>query len=144
MPYVTIPKDLTKVKTKVLFNLTWRQLVCFGTGIVVGLPLFFLLKAPLGNSLASLVMILAMVPAFLFAVYEKNGQPLEMIGRNMIRATFLRPKRRLYQTQNYYAALERQMILNKEVQRIVQTKKTVPRRKKGYTGRYLKSETDSR
>ena len=144
MPYVTIPKDLTKVKTKVLFNLTWRQLICFGTGIAVGLPLFFLLKAPLGNSLASLVMILAMVPAFLFAVYEKNGQPLEVIGRNMIRATFLRPKRRLYQTQNYYAALERQSNLNKEVNRIVHTKKTVSRRKKGYTGRYLKSETDSR
>ena len=144
MPYVTIPKDLTKVKTKVLFNLTRRQLICFGTGIAVGLPLFFLLKAPLGNSLASLLMILAMVPAFLFAVYEKNGQPMEVIGRNMVRALFLRPKQRIYKTNNYYAALERQVILNKEVKRIVQSEKTVPRRKKGYTGRYLKSETDRR
>lgn len=140
MPYVTIPKDLTKVKPKVLFNLTRRQLICFGTGICIGLPLFFLLKEPLGSSTASLLMIFAMIPAFLFAVYEKNGQPLEVIGRNMIRAVFLRPKRRLYRTKNYYAALERQSILNKEVQCIVQTKKTVPRRKKGYTGRYLKSE----
>ena len=32
MPYVPVPKDLTKVKTKVVFNLTKRQLVCFGGG----------------------------------------------------------------------------------------------------------------
>ncbi|MBR2575712.1 MAG: PrgI family protein, partial [Firmicutes bacterium] len=30
MAYVNVPKDLTKVKSKVLFNLTKRQLVCFG------------------------------------------------------------------------------------------------------------------
>jgi len=47
MPYVTIPKDLTKVKTKVLFNLTKRQLVCFSAGLIVGVPLFFLAKEPL-------------------------------------------------------------------------------------------------
>ncbi len=32
MAYVPVPKDLTKVKTKVAFNLTKRQLVCFGEG----------------------------------------------------------------------------------------------------------------
>ena len=29
MPYVPVPKDLTKVKTKVAFNLTKRQLIFF-------------------------------------------------------------------------------------------------------------------
>ena len=32
MAYVPVPKDLTKVKTKVMFNLTKRQLVCFSGG----------------------------------------------------------------------------------------------------------------
>lgn len=73
MPYVTIPKDLTKVKSKVLFNLTKRQLVCFSAGLLVGVPLFFLTKKPLGNSTAALLMILTMLPAFLLALYEKNG-----------------------------------------------------------------------
>lgn len=50
MPYVTIPKDLTKVKSKVLFNLTKRQLVCFSAGLLVGVPLFFLTKEPLGKN----------------------------------------------------------------------------------------------
>ena len=44
MAYVNVPKDLTKVKTKVLFNLTKRQLICFGSGALIGVPLFFLLK----------------------------------------------------------------------------------------------------
>ena len=35
-----MPKDLNAVKTKLFFNLTKRQLICFGGGILVGLPLF--------------------------------------------------------------------------------------------------------
>ena len=30
MPYVNVPNDLSKIKTKLAFNLTKRQLVCFG------------------------------------------------------------------------------------------------------------------
>ena len=44
MAYVTVPKDLTKVKTKVALNLTKRQLVCFSMAAAVGVPLFFLIK----------------------------------------------------------------------------------------------------
>ena len=142
MPYVTVPKDLTKVKTKVLFNLTKRQLICFGSGLLIGVPLFFLTKEPLGNTMATLLMIFTMLPAFLLALYEKNGQHLEVILRNMIRSVFLRPKQRLYKTNNFYAVIERQNQLDKEVYNIVRRKETVPRGKKGYTGRYLKSEKD--
>ena len=34
MAYVPVPKDLTKVKTKVMFNLTRRQLVCFTLSLI--------------------------------------------------------------------------------------------------------------
>ena len=140
MPYVTVPKDVTKVKTKVLFNLTKRQLISFGSGLLIGVPLFFLTRNSLGNTMSTLLMIFAMVPAFLLAMYEKNGQHLEVILRNMIRSVFLRPKKRLYKTNNFYAVIERQNNLDKEVYRIVHKKETVDRGKKGYTGRYLKSE----
>ena len=30
MAYVPVPKDLTKVKSKFLFGLTKRQVICFG------------------------------------------------------------------------------------------------------------------
>ena len=140
MPYVTVPKDLTKVKTKVLFNLTKRQLICFGGGLLIGVPLFFLTRGPLGNTTATMLMIFSMVPAFLLAMYERNGQHLEVVLRNMIRSVFLRPKKRLYRTNNFYAVIDRQNKLDKEVYRIVHTEETVNRGKKGYSGRYLKSE----
>ena len=119
MAYVSVPKDLTKVKTKVLFNLTRRQLSCFGGGVLLGVPAFFLLKSYTGVSAAAICMILLMLPAFMLAMYEKNGQPLEIIVRNIIRVYFIRPKHRPYETNNFYSALVRQEKLDKEVQRIV-------------------------
>ena len=37
MAYVDVPKDLTNIKTKFIGNLTKRQCVCFGLGILVPL-----------------------------------------------------------------------------------------------------------
>ena len=96
MAYVNVPKDLTKVKTKVLFNLTKRQLICFGSGALIGVPLFFLLKGSIGTSPAAMVMMVVMIPAMLFAMYEKNGQPLEVVIRNIYRVCFQRSKQRPY------------------------------------------------
>ena len=89
MTYVPVPKDLTKVKTKVFFGLTKRQLLCFGGGALIGVPLFFLLKDYAGTSVAAFCMVLVMVPAFLLAMYERNGQHLETIVHNML--CFLHP-----------------------------------------------------
>ena len=44
-----------------------------------------------------------MLPAFLLAMYEKASLPLEKVVRNIIRATFLRPRIRAYRTENTYA-----------------------------------------
>ncbi len=126
MAYVPVPKDMNAVKTKVAFNLTKRQIICFGTG----LPLFFLTKGRFGGSTATLLMVLVMVPFFMFAMYEKNGQPLEKIIRNIVQVCFLRPKERPYETNNFYDLLDRQEKLDKEVQRIVRGEKAHKSRKK--------------
>ena len=96
------------MKTKVMFNLTKRQLLCFGGGALVGVPLFFLLKGSIGSSPAAICMILVMLPFFLLAMYEKNGQPLEKIVGNILKVCFLRPKQRPYMTNNFYDLLRRQ------------------------------------
>ena len=44
-----------------------------------------------------------MLPAFLMAMYEKDGLPFEKVLRNMINTKFLRPGIRPYRTQNIYA-----------------------------------------
>ena len=64
MAYVPVPKDLTRVKSKFLFNLTKRQVVCFGLGALVGLPVFFLTKGAIGVSMAAALMIVIMLPFF--------------------------------------------------------------------------------
>ncbi len=133
MAYVTIPKDLSRIQSKVLFGLTKRQVICFGAAALVGVPLFFLAKASLGTTTAALCMILVMLPFFLFALYEKNGQTLEVILGHLIQCKFIRPKRRIYQTNNAYSALVRQAKLEKEVQAIAEksgkTGKRAARRK---------------
>ena len=106
MAYVPVPKDLSKVKTKVAFNLTKRQIVCFAAALLFGLPLFFLLKDSTGTSLASMAMIAVMLPCFLFAMYEKHGQPLEVVVKNIIQTKFIAPKERPYRTDNFYSVLE--------------------------------------
>ena len=118
MAYVTIPKDLSKVQSKVLFGLTKRQVICFGAAAIIGVPLFFLTKGALGTTTAALCMILVMLPFFLFAMYEKNGQPLEVFLGHLIENKFFRPKTRIYQTNNLYSALARQYKLEQEVRAI--------------------------
>lgn len=132
MAYVPVPKDLNAVKTKVMFNLTKRQILCFGGGALIGVPLFFLLKGHIGSSAAALCMMLVMLPFFLLAMYEKNGQPLEKLIRNIVQVCFLRPKQRPYRTNNFYDLLNRQDILDKEVYAIVHKQKP---RKKAHTSR---------
>ena len=82
MAYVTIPKDLSRIQSKVLFGLTKRQVICFGAAALVG------------------------------------GQPLEVFLGHLIQNKFIRPKVRIYQTNNLYSALVRQSQLEQEVKRI--------------------------
>lgn len=142
MAYVPVPKDLTKVKTKVAFNLTKRQLLCFGGGALIGVPLFFLLKEPVGTSTATMCMVLVMLPCFLLAMYEKNGQPLEKIIGNMLKVSVIRPKERPYRTNNFYAALERQEKLDQEVYHIVYGSQKSKRNQAEKTGKKSKSASD--
>ena len=117
--YIPVPRDLTKVKSKVAFNLTKRQLICFVIAAVIGVPTFFLLKKAGNTTFAAMGMMIVMMPLFFFAMYEKNGQPLEVFLHHFIQATFIRPKIRPYKTDNYYAALMRQEKAEKEVEKIV-------------------------
>ena len=52
------------------------------------------------------------------AMYEKNGQPLEVFLGHLIENKFIRPKTRIYQTNNLYSALVRQYELEQEVRAI--------------------------
>ncbi len=92
MFYIPIQKDFSKVKNKVALGLTKRQLICFALAACAGIPTYLLLKKVIATDIAGLVMIIVMLPFFLFALYEKDGQPLEEVLRNIIREKYIRPQ----------------------------------------------------
>jgi len=104
--YVPIPKDLSKIKRKVAFGLTKRQLICFSIAAVIGLPFYFVARKLVGNSNAATAMVLVMLPAFLFAMYEKDGLPLEKVLKNYINVHYLRPQVRVYDMSRAGAAIQ--------------------------------------
>ena len=116
MAFVSVPKDLTKIKNKVVLNLTKWQIVCLVAAAAVGLPFYFLTRKYIGTSNAATGMVLLMLPAFLFAMYEKDGLPLEKVLLNIINVKLKRPAVRRYEIKNIYEMEER---------------KTVAKRKKG-------------
>ena len=83
MAYVPVPKDLSKIKTKLAFNLTKRQLVCFSSAAAVGLPAYLFSRGSIGNSAAMFLMIGLMLPFFFLAMYERDGLPLEKVLKNI-------------------------------------------------------------
>lgn len=106
MAFVSVPKDLAKVKNKVVLNLTKRQIICLTIAAAIGLPFYFLTRNVIGTSNAATGMVLLMLPAFLFAMYEKDGLPLEKILWNIITVKFRNPAIRRYEIENLYELQE--------------------------------------
>lgn len=114
MQYVEIPKDFTAIKTKVAFNLTKRQLICFTLAALVGIPVYLVIRKFCSNDIALMVMVAVMLPFFMLAFYEKDGQPLEKLLIRYIRFR-QSPKIRVYQTQNMYSFLKSMEAVRKGV-----------------------------
>ncbi len=112
MAYVPVPKDLTQVKTKLVFNLTKRQLIFFSLAAAVGVPLYFLLRKRIDSGIAAILMVTVMLPFFLAAMYEKDGLPFEKVMGNIIRQKFINPGTRPYKTENFYGQIG--MLLKEE------------------------------
>ena len=119
MAYVNVPNDLSKVKTKMVFNLTKRQLICFGAAAGIGIPVYLLTRAAIGHTGALFIMISLLRPFFFLAMYQKDGLPAEKVVRYIVRAQFLYPRTRPYQTQNIYAFLSHEQ----EVEQLAKSEK---------------------
>ena len=129
MAFVTVPKDLSRVKSKIAFNLTKRQLLCFGAAAAVGIPFYIFTKNSLGTSVSGILMIFIMLPFFFLAMYEKDGLPFEQIFINFIR--FCRSEQiRTYQTNNLYRQLEELPDTDAGKEAAIENKKKRKKRKK--------------
>ena len=88
--------------------------MCFGIAAAVGIPSYLLARSAIGNTGAMFLMMGVALPAFLLAMYEKDGLPFEKVVRNVLRAKFLRPGVRPYQTENIYAPFTQRGAVRKE------------------------------
>ena len=68
---------------------------------------YLLTRQAIGNTGALFAMLAIMLPAFLLAMYEKDGLPFEKVIRNIVRVKFTRPGIRPYRTKNIYASFAR-------------------------------------
>lgn len=102
---VRVPKDLNDIRQKFLLGLTKRQVISFGIGFIIGIPVFFILKSYAGLSAGILGMGCAASPAILCGLYRRNGLYFEKYIKNMFR--FLKaPRKRIYRTCNVYDSIE--------------------------------------
>lgn len=105
MAFVSVPKDLNKVKTKVALNLTLRQLISFSIAAAIGFPVYWFSRKTIGNDLAVFLMIGCVLPFFFVAIFEKDGIVFEKYMGYVIKQKFINPKVRHYKSQNFYAYL---------------------------------------
>lgn len=110
--FVKIPKDIALIRQKFMFGLTKRQCICFGIGIAVGFPAFYIFNTFLGLQAGCFAMGIAAAPFVFCGLFKKNGMHLEEYIKLMI-AFLKKPKIRTYQSENSLEILSRQIEYNK-------------------------------
>ena len=95
MAYVPIPKDLNRVKTKVAFNLTKRQLIGFTLAGLVGLPVYLFIRKVVPNDIAVIFLIVSTLPIFFITLFEKDGLTFEKYFKYIYLHKFYQPQKRV-------------------------------------------------
>ncbi len=95
MAYVPIPKDLKKVKTKVVFNITKRQLIGFSIAGVVGFLVYFYMRKFVANDIAIFIMTFVTLPIFFVTMFEKDGLTFERYFKYIYLHKFYQPQKRV-------------------------------------------------
>ena len=124
MAYVPIPKDLNKVKTKVAFNLTKRQLIGFTLAGLVGIPVYLFMRKFVPNDIAVIFLIVSTLPIFFITLFEKDGLTFEKYFKYIYLHKFYQPQKRV--RKEVYLAEQKKIANNhfKEKQKGIKKKAT--------------------
>ena len=95
MAYVPIPKDLKRVKTKVGFNLTKRQLIGFSVAGLIGIPVYLFMRKYVPNDIAVIFLIVSTLPIFFATLFEKDGLSFEKYFKYICLHKFYQPGKRV-------------------------------------------------
>ncbi len=122
MPYVNMTKDFNEVRKPVALGLTKRQLFGVMLAAAIGIPLYLLLYKKMGvdSGIAVFSMVICLMPVGFATFYTKDGLFIEKHIMFYWETHHVRATERPYRTQNLYEIKERQKLLEKEVEEILQ------------------------
>lgn len=102
---IKIPKEIRDFKSKVIFNLTARQVISVVIALVINVPLYIFSKGLFGEDIAGWLIIIISAPIFLIGFVKKDGMNYEKYFLIMLRFNFLTPRIRKYKTENIFTYL---------------------------------------
>lgn len=99
---IKIPKEIRHYKEKLAFGLTIRQLISVTLALSINIPLYILGKDVIGDELMSWIVIIIAVPLAMIGWFNYNGLNFEQFLVTLIQSEILYPKKRIYQSENFY------------------------------------------
>ena len=100
MAYVTVPKDIVKIKEK-YFNFTTRQIISISISAFFIFVIFSNLKDIIGTEVAMYISFIIIFPILFLGYYEDDGVYLEDKIKNII-YFYKNNKPKVYKTENFY------------------------------------------
>lgn len=113
MAYVSVPKDIVKIKEKYL-NFTKRQLISVSIAGFFIFFIFFNLKNIVGIEISMYISFIIIFPILFLGYYEDDGVYLEDKIKNII-YFYKNNKPKVYKTENFY----NKGLLSKEIEKII-------------------------
>lgn len=102
---VKLPREIRDFKSKVIFNLTLRQIISLVLALAINIPSYIFLRGKIGEDLAGWIILIISFPIFLVGFIKKDGMDYEKYFLIMIRFYFLTPRVRKYKTENAFTYL---------------------------------------
>lgn len=93
-------KDINSYETKLVGPFTGRQALCLAIAVPVGWKLYAMISPFVSTDVATSLLFIPAVIAYLFGWYKPYGMPLEKFLRSIFVTTVLAPSHRVYKTVN--------------------------------------------
>lgn len=122
MAFVNMTRDFSEMrKTLPGINLTKRQVIAFGVGSLIGIPVYLVMHLAFRlDTMTSLVgLCVATAPIAAGLMYRRNGMGIEKHIKFYYETHFVRNTDRPYQTNNLYVLQEEERKLEREVEKIL-------------------------
>lgn len=99
--YASVPKDIVKIKEKLIFSLTKRQLIFVIIAGILLYSIFSRLKNILGIEIAMYIAFSIIIPMLIIGFYEDDGVYFEEKIKN-ITYFYKNNKPKVYKSENFY------------------------------------------